>query len=278
MRDLYVFLQGGLGNQIFQYAAGLSASLTIGRTLQLLPAQHNHHSTRDYRGLFSSGSPCDTPPPEPVAVFGPSDAFARWDPNLRIPPNHSILMRSYFQYLPAILPVIPQIQKEILTPFADLRRKIADSLAIDSSSSAFLHIRRGDYVGAEHKGHWNLGYGYYRTALEKLLAAAEKRGQPIKRIYIVSDDPAWASQQSWLQSSHFQIIWELDDIYGLLVMSLCKGGGILANSTYSWWGAVLGPLRSSAPVVYPNRWFRDAKPDLWFSNWICCGDGDPQSP
>ena len=55
-------------------------------------------------------------------------------------------------------------------------------------------------------------------------------------------------------------------------MSLCKSGAIIANSTFSWWGAFLGAHESKSPILYPKTYFDNSQmnthikkmyPDEW---------------
>jgi hypothetical protein len=63
------------------------------------------------------------------------------------------------------------------------------------------------------------------------------------------------------------IVDEPDELDGLALMSLCHGGAIIANSTFSWWGAMLGAYPAKATVVYPSKWLQGNKPDLFPPQW-----------
>ena len=58
-----------------------------------------------------------------------------------------------------------------------------------------------------------------------------------------------------------------EDWYDMYLMTLCRGN-IIANSSFSWWGAWLN--KNTAPVVLaPNKWFNGLEtPDIWCDNWI----------
>jgi hypothetical protein len=54
-------------------------------------------------------------------------------------------------------------------------------------------------------------------------------------------------------------------------MSLCKGGAICANSSFSWWGAFLGSYSERNPVIIPKRWIKNNSSDpidMFPSEWI----------
>jgi hypothetical protein len=130
-----------------------------------------------------------------------------------------------------------------------------------------IHVRRGDYVTSRVNRyvHGILPIEYYRAAVTEL---AQRASRP--RFFVFSDDPGWCE-------AHLRLPYTFTVIRGspggshehLRLMSLCRHY-IIANSSFSWWGAWLG----SAPpgiVIAPCRWFRGASvdtPDLVPAHWI----------
>jgi hypothetical protein len=105
-----------------------------------------------------------------------------------------------------------------------------------------------------------MGTEYYRRGLTKIDAKL--------RWIVISDDVAWCREQElFTEFPAIEIVDEPDELNGLALMSLCCGGAIIANSTFSWWGAMLGAEPAGAMVVYPSLWFSHAKPDLFPSRW-----------
>jgi hypothetical protein len=168
------------------------------------------------------------------------------------------MIRGYFQYLPAIAHIIPTIRLDILeflrVPMETLRQKYSIT---NPMKTGFIHVRRGDYLKAEPGFHWVQTSEYYRAALTHMRA---------ERWLVISDDIQWCNQQDWLNC--FDILDEPDELYGLAIMSLCHGGAIIANSTYSWWGAMLGSEPAGSPVVYPSKWLQNRRPQLFPPGWI----------
>lgn len=273
---VYVYLWGGLGNQLFQYAAGLAiASAMRSRPpshLYLLPAKENGHSARDYRrGIMTLGEPCDVTTAASLgslrtdATYWPADGFAAWDATtlgMTLDAHiKRILIRGYFQYLPAVLPQVAQIRADLLARFAQVRRGLAQKYHIQATRTVgSIHVRRGDYTKLQGEGFHLLGPEYYRPALEAVAAAG---GTP-QRWLVCSDDPAWCRGQSWLPAGA-EVVEEADEVASLLLLSLCDAAAVISNSTFSWWGAIL-----AAPevAIYPSRWIGDAQPILFPARWI----------
>jgi len=122
-----------------------------------------------------------------------------------------------------------------------------------------LHIRRGDFL-INSGNHHNLGLEYYEKALAEFPTSVP--------VLIFSDDPEWCSNQEVFADDRFLIAEGNSSYVDLCLMSLCEGH-IIANSTFSWWGAWLA---DSKMVVAPSVWFGpnnahlDIK-DLYLDHW-----------
>lgn len=261
MSKVYVSLIGGLGNQLFQYAAGLAVARSSGRTLCLLPPTQNIHSTEDYRAIMTKGIPTDSIDRQVIPVATPSDAFSVWSPEL---PGYegfpSILLSGYFQYLPAIFHEVIHICIDLLVLFQDLRNHLRSKYGItDEKRVAFAHIRRGDYILKEAEGHWNLPLSYYVDNLQRINAT---------RVLLLSDDPDWCRGQPL--PPHVEVIDEPTEFASLALMSLCGAGGIIANSTFSWWGAMMSLVahQNQGTFIYPSRWYKNVTPTLFTGTWL----------
>lgn len=125
---------------------------------------------------------------------------------------------------------------------------------IEPKDAAFLHIRGGDYLG--HPIHHVPMDGYYERAIRHFPADT--------LFYVFTNDRSYAESFEFLKSIRHEFV-ECDEVTGLAWMGQCKRGGICANSTYSWWGAVLDIQRT---LVIPSRWSHDpvwnAKSDYTF--------------
>jgi hypothetical protein len=246
----------GLANQIFMYAAAIRIQEHYKLPLLILPTLHNKHSKTDYRFLFKSGKPVEYSDPgmhdrldnarvvHPPAAIG----FNEWSPST-LPPVHDhdvVIADNFYQNVKSIHSVVPHIRKEFLPEL----RKRYPTLKIDSTTSAFMHVRRGDYGE-----NLTLPASYFHAALKELETPA------IQTIYIASNDIAWCKEQAWATGKAIEYVDTPDELYTLYLMSQCKAGAVLSNSSYSLWGALLGAdTNPQSIIVYPSRWW-DYGPD-----------------
>lgn len=121
-----------------------------------------------------------------------------------------------------------------------------------------LHIRRGDYASnpAVQTVHGLCSPQYYQKAIMHLKKSAEELAT--LKIFIFSDDPAWVRENfdtCGVPSHIIDLHTENDAFHDMHLMSLCTHH-VIANSSFSWWGAWLG---EKGTVIAPQRWFADPK-------------------
>jgi len=132
------------------------------------------------------------------------------------------------------------IEDEIRSDFTfkeDLLKLCKSFITEDTIS---LHIRRGDYV--HNPNHPVQSMSYYEQALAEL---------PELPVIIFSDDSEWCKEQELFSDDRFIVAEGNSTDCDLCLMSLCKYH-IIANSSYSWWGAWLA---NSKKVIAPKNWF-----------------------
>jgi hypothetical protein len=138
-----------------------------------------------------------------------------------------------------------QYGNEIIAQFSlrpDYIAEVERLFAVYGFPDCSMHVRRGDYIG--NAGFYDLGEsGYYQRALSRL--------PPRARILCFSDDPQWCRAN--LRDPRISFVEPHDDVLDLFLFSRCQTN-IIANSTYSWWGAWLN-ARPDATVLAPDRWF-----------------------
>ena len=122
-----------------------------------------------------------------------------------------------------------------------------------------LHIRRGDFL-INSGNHYNQSLEYYENALSKF--------DSDRQVVIFSDDPKWCMLQDLFSSDRFIVSESAGPYHDLYLMTQCSDF-IIANSTFSWWGAWLA---NRGNVIAPKKWFgpnnshldtKDLYPDDW---------------
>jgi len=131
-----------------------------------------------------------------------------------------------------------------------------------------LHVRRGDYVRnakfAAHHGTCTPAY------YDRALAYVTEQIGAAPVIYVFSDDPEWVRANMQLPCD-VRVVGHNDasrNVEDLRLMSACRHH-IIANSSFSWWGAWLNPRRDKV-VAAPAMWFADptsVNPDIWARGW-----------
>jgi hypothetical protein len=142
----------------------------------------------------------------------------------------------------------------------------SDSLFNNTGSfenSCSIHVRRGDYVNLQDY-HPFPGMDYYRNAIDYM----KNNGTDI--FYLFSDDIEWCKEQFSYMDEIIYVEGNID-IKDLALMSICKNN-IIANSSFSWWGAWLNK-NDDKIVIAPSTWFGPSKrgvitEDLYCEGWI----------
>jgi hypothetical protein len=157
----------------------------------------------------------------------------------------------YFKHIQHEIKSDFEFKDEILDPCRQMIMNIRNPLS--------LHIRRTDYI--TNQNHTTLELKYYEKAL--------KHFDSSQTVLVFSDDPNWCSQQKLFDDDRFLIAQGNSNYVDLCLMTLCSGH-IIANSSFSWWGAWLS---DSKKVIAPSGWFKgsqnehldtkDLIPDEW---------------
>ncbi len=264
---IVMVLQGGVGNQLFQYSAGLAVAAALGGQLWLTDIEQNKHSGKDYRQqLYWRGKAIgpDGYPNVQLIRREYGDVYAHWDPR-ELEGQTGVCIKGYFQYLPPIESQVALIREDLFQRLIVMRIKLREKYNIQSPrQTCFLHVRRGDYLNLNPTEFWVQDNTYFLPALQ----AIKQRVSGPRRWLVLSDDLKWCREQAWTNQPPFEIVDEPDEIAGLMLMSLCEGGAVISNSTYSWWGAMLGCNYVGAPVAYPKKWIGKENPVLFPESWI----------
>ena len=225
---------GRLGNQLFQYSTLFSIAFTRGYELGI-PAGCKISEVFE----LSSAKEISRTENRPTYVE-PSFTF---EPNFFLVPDESNIdgyfqSGNYFRHCQEALRKDLRFRECIEEKASDFLRS---RLALPICS---LHVRRGDYQNLSHY-HKNLGSEYYQVAFDII-----RSNVPNAKFLVFSDEPAWC-KSVFNDTDIFEIVETGDDAVDLCIMSKCHMH-VIANSSFSWWGAWLS---ASPAVVAPNQWF-----------------------
>lgn len=165
----------------------------------------------------------------------------------------------YFQSEKYFIEYAEDIRKEF--SFKDSIRTTIDSELASMFDNEFLvslHVRRGDYLLFE-KTHPTCRFEYYQTALETMPKDSI--------VMVISDDINWCLENLNTLHPRMEFVNGRTQYQDMYLMTKC-GGNIIANSSFSWWGAWLA---NTDNVVAPSKWFgeetnfdtSDIIPDRW---------------
>ena len=136
---------------------------------------------------------------------------------------------------------------------------------IQNSNSVFLHVRRGDYYSPQYikKLGGTCPISYYEKAIHHIISRNKNF-----RFFVFSDDIKWVKENLVIPNSVY-IDWNTGDnsYIDMYLMSQCKHA-IMANSTFSYWGAQLGTVKET--VIYPSKWVNEpyTAPTIFPQHWI----------
>lgn len=290
--NIIVQLQGGLGNQLFQYAT--ARALAHQHQIPLLLDQSWFTKTYDdvtprellLPTLNTKGAliSLDSPPKRPKRIrrilqkLWPINPYVYFEQNpyyfdsslLKVPTfkTQNLYLMGYWQSYRYFESIKKILQSEV-SPKSPLDAHYQNYLnQIKASNSAMIHVRRGDYVhlASAAEVHGFIGLDYYQQGMEALL-----HKNPETQFFVFSDDLDWVrSNLPYQDKITFIKSLEKSDavIQELELMTHCQNH-LIANSSLSWWAAWLAKSVNNT-VICPSRWTNDlAKSwdDLLPANW-----------
>lgn len=282
-------IYGGLGNQLFMYACGLALAVRNGAPFQIDVGQLGAEGQRPFGlDVFTlRATRADAATIRAVRGFGDGKLSREWY-NLRkslgLARNPRYIRERSFRFdqrvvahsAPAYLKGHWMCERYFADQAHEVRRDFAFASepaglnaelarTVRACASASIHVRRGDYLtGGNAQIYAQPGAGYYRRAVAQL-----RERIPDVRLFCFSDDPAWARGALGLPADTVFIAHNgAAGHEDLRLMSLCRHH-IIANSTFSWWGAWLNPDPGKL-VIAPATWYlhpdydaTDLVPDAW---------------
>ena len=277
-----VRLFGGAGNQLFQYAAGRALAdhhrcdLIIDNRYVAGSADRGDCFAHFRQARFTRNAAL--PPAKSGGAlryaiwrkFGRNPRFYRetglgFDPDFFDQPRGTYL-HGYWQSPRYFAPISARLREDLtFTTSLDAENGAMAARIADAAHPVAVHVRRGDYVAGD--SYAACSPAFYRCAVDRL---AQNAGAPIT-CFVFSNDPAWAREN--LMLSHDMVIVDINDEttghFDMALMARCRDN-VIANSTFSWWGAWLNPA-TTKKVVAPANWFAKEKlknPDLCPPDWL----------
>lgn len=250
-----------MGNQMFQYAHGRALSLKTCKKLVLdtsmLDSYYPWVTKRDYAlNVFDLKSillskDADQIALETYRIINETQHF-KYDPTIINQAIGSVKLMGtwqswkYFFNIKDIILNDFSLDERCITP-ENLERKEK----IENENSVSIHVRRTDYLSPFNKFLGVLPIEYYHNAIKYI---SERVSNPI--FYIFSDDVDWIKSNIKLSYESY-IIEGNNPSADLYLMSKCKHN-IIANSTFSWWGAWLNTTPDKI-IISPQFWFLEKK-------------------
>ena len=169
-----------------------------------------------------------------------NERFFHFDEELfRMCPDH-VSLQGYFQTEKYFKHIEDEIRNDFT--FKDGILDPCKSMIAGVDNPIALHVRRGDYV-KNSANHPPCSLEYYQKGLEQF--------DSDRNVIVFSDDPEWCNEN--FTDDRFLISENTDNRVDLCLMSLCNDF-IIANSTFSWWGAWLSANKDKK-VIAPLQWF-----------------------
>jgi hypothetical protein len=284
-------LIGGLGNQMFQYAAGRRLALKLGAELKLDISGFRQYKNRQYElNIFNileniaSNEEIQSYKRKRLTILNKvgqkilGKAFNRFQIHYQeknfhfdgavLNLSHDTYLEGYWQSEKYFQDISQTIRKDFSLKYPPDYNNEKILKHIDSTNSVSLHIRRGDYesCSSTNKRHGTCEMDYYNRSAQEICALIQN-----PHFFIFTDDPNWTRKNLTI-SNPYSIV---DQNYpnknheDMRLMSNCKHH-IIANSTFSWWAAWLN--NKPGKMVYaPISWFADAHintRDLLPKDWI----------
>jgi hypothetical protein len=234
------FLQGGLGNQMFQISYAISESKKYGVQYKFKPEAYTPMQANQPSKYIDN-------------IYRNID-FSMSDEEY----SNSLVFNGYFQSLKYFKDDAEEI-KELFSPPEDFLKKIYQIYPeLYSPRSLSIHIRRGDYLTISDILPV-IDISYINSSLQAL--GEYDVG------FVFSDDKNWAKDN--FNNNKIIIVENLEDYEELWMMSLCKNN-IISNSTFSWWGSFLNK-NIEKKVIAPSLWTGPKGPnmdEIYLDNFI----------
>jgi len=250
------FLQGGLGNYMFQIAVSYSIAIdnNTDSVFNINNAVRVHKNINEYKNNILRNVKIIPNPQYKIQYIEPSFEYKK------INYIDGLYLVGYFQSEKYFLHNRSSILKLFEPTKSDkeyINKKYHHLL---NKKNCSVHVRRGDYLKIQDH-HVLCSLDYYKEA-SKII------GEDTNFI-IFSDDIQWCKENLHFKNCHY--IENENDYIEMYLMSMCDDN-IIANSSFSWWGAWLNQNKDKK-VIAPKKWFGQSKSnlitkDIYAEKWL----------
>ena len=273
---------GGLGNQLFQYASSLALAKSMNADLFLdLSSFYNRKYNNPEGFLLKRLFDINLPSPgifEYYKVLGLASCFFRIRSKINFSTmtdnylsqvnyidlekkffnfkNNNCYLEGYWQSEEYFKNTKETLLKDLVFKKNEISNKsVKLAKKLQDENSVSIHVRRKDYITNEvyKKIYKELSENYYKSAIQEMSLRIKE-----PKFYIFSDDIEWARKQKYFKN--LNIVYNHESIGSwedMFLMSSCKNN-IIANSSYSWWGAWLNKNPNKI-IIAPKKWFNGSK-------------------
>ncbi len=264
-----VILSGGIGNQLFQFAAGLSLSTRLNAELILDLSWYKHVRRVSRRRMeleqfidFKNVKAIDSPIHPRLIWMGRmllgqqiiTDSQYCPDAFMKFVTDRNLSLLGHWQSEQYFSNVAKEIRTSISLHTFLSASSGEEARSIRSSECIGLHVRRGDYVTNPKSNafHGVCEKDYYLAGVERIRQLSK-----VHKVFIFSDDPEWCTENLKLDIETRYLDSSICDTDQLKLITLCNHH-VISNSSFSWWAAWLG-AKEGQRVVYPKGWFADGR-------------------
>lgn len=283
-----IFICGGIGNQLFQYAFARKMQIMTGDVIKLdsksfFKVFEEDTKEMDSRSFLLSSFNClyeEASNSEINSIKSRYGIFSKiWRRiNNKFVNNHYIIydedifkmkgdkyLEGYWQSPKYFSDIRGLLLEELMLSVPFTQAALEYKNMILERKSVSLHVRRGDYLSSRVLDRFGAcSLSYYLSAIKSIKEKVEK-----PYFFIFSDDISWAIENFNKLDGNFVFIKNegLTDVDELVLMSLCQHN-IIANSSFSWWAAWLNKNHEKQ-VIAPDPWFdkslydKDLIPRSW---------------
>ncbi|MEP7269491.1 MAG: alpha-1,2-fucosyltransferase [Saprospiraceae bacterium] len=264
-------IKGGLGNQLFQYAAARSLAIKNNTILKL-------EVVEEPAAIHQMNIEAEIATTKEITELYPQSFFIKIFNHLQINPSKkyfkeksfhfdssffnlgaNVYLNGYFQSEKYFYTIKDLILNELTPRHSLIQNVMPLSMKLVNENSVSIHIRRGDYLAnkAILSYHGILPLEYYIQAFKIIISKI-----PNPSFYIFTDDNKWVKENfKFTQATIVSNNLSQTSIEDIFLMSKCKYH-IIANSSFSWWAAWLNNNPDKI-VIAPNKWFNNGPKDTF---------------